>query len=111
MSIGREMDDLNLPLHGKIFQEGDFWNLSWSDGSCEPGGCGRSQLPEPVRIGLAKGPEGLSEQEAQQTAWEYIVSRLQRNTREKQPQMTIAEFVETKFVSEHADQKRTAGAT
>lgn len=61
----------------------------------------------------ATSPENssLSKREAQRRAWKDLLAEMQQNSLEQNSRMTVAEFVERRFVPDHVAQKRVSGRT
>lgn len=105
------MDQGRLPENCDLYQEGGCWKLRWRDDSSDAESLGNGHWREPSQIGPTTGPGGLTEREAQRIAWKQYLSRMQQRAQAYQSTMTIASFVEKKFVPEHVATKRTSGRT
>jgi integrase len=109
------MDRENFPGNGALYLEDGFWKLDWNS---RPEGAAGSQVTpgavpgasqHPVWVGMATGPKGLSREEAQQIVWRMIVSRARAEKVAQHSSMTLAEFVEHKFVPEYVASKGFSG--
>ncbi len=105
------MDKDRLPQHGDVVQEDGFWKLRWrSNPALTPTHLNGAQR-KPYWIGPATGPERLSEEEAQETAWNGVLAQLEKSSLAQASAMTVTDFVEQKFVPEHVTVKSTSGRT
>ncbi len=98
--------------HDDVYQEDGFWKLRRRENEPDLGGQAERPVPEPIWLGPAAGTGKLSETEAHRIAWaafNYFLSRPARGVLSKQGEMTVAEFVEHKFVPEHIAAKRYSG--
>ncbi len=93
------MDRVRLPQESRPYLEDTYWKVRWPDAP------DAQRWSEPVLIGPATGPTALTENEAQRIAWKNLLSAMQQNSITQQSKMTIANFVETKFVPEHVATK------
>lgn len=103
------MDRVRLPENSDLYLDDGVWKLRWRGGN--PGPANESMTGEPISIGPAGGPGAISEKEAQRVVWKRFLSMLQENRSLEQSQMTIAEFVERKFVPEYVVTKNASGRT
>ena len=104
--MGRE----SLPRNSALYLEDGFWKLSWDSRSASPSAGvaahGEVHAPgHPIWVGMATGPKGLSREEAQQIVWRMIVSQARAEKAAEHSSMTLAEFVERKFVPEYVASK------
>ena len=67
------------------------------------------QMREPNQNALFDGPEELSDEEIQSRAWKVFLSQMHEDTIAPNSQMTIASFVENKFLPEYVALKRPSG--
>ena len=109
--MGRE----SLPRNSALYLEDGFWKLSWDSRSEPPSNglampdTGSEAASHPIWVGMATGPKGLSREEAQQIVWRMIVSRARAQKAAQHSTMTLAEFVEKKFVPEYVTSKGYSG--
>jgi integrase len=108
--MGRE----GLPRNGALYLEDGFWKLSWDSRSAsQSAGVAAHVDPHapshPIWVGMATGPKGLSREEAQQIVWRMIVSQARAEKAAQHSSMTLAEFVERKFVPEYVASKGYSG--
>lgn len=109
------MDRENLPANSALYLEDGFWKLNWNSRSESPTGgeaapgAELSPAHQPVWVGMATGPKGLSREEAQQIVWRMIVSQARAEKVAQHSSMTLAEFVERKFVPEYVASKGFSG--
>jgi integrase len=104
----------NLPGNSALYLEDGFWKLNWnsrSNGAADSQGTPDSEPNPhyPVWVGMATGPKGLSREEAQQIVWRMIVSQARAEKVAQHSTMTLAEFVEQKFVPEYVASKGFSG--
>jgi integrase len=103
------MDQGRLPENFKLYLEGESWKMRLCEDAPAAPGYETAHLPEEMRIGPATGPRGLTEKDAQRIASNILLTLLQEKTQEQLSKMTIAEFVEHKFVPEHVVKKGLSG--
>jgi integrase len=92
------MDKVKLPHNCALFQEGGFWILRWADDLMGVRNSESALSCTQVRIGPAASPEGLTESDAQRLARRHLLFLLRSSERKKRFEMTISEFVESRFV-------------
>lgn len=108
------MGQESLPRDNALYLEDGFWKLSW-DGRSEKTPAGVVMSAEarppmqPIWVGTATGPKGLTREEAQQIVWRMIVARARAEKAAQHSSMTLAEFVEKKFVPEYVASKGNSG--
>ena len=105
------MDRVKPFNEGDLFQEGGNWMLRRHNAAVHMGGAEHVHRPTPYWIGPATGPDRITEEEAQRIAWDNILSSFKDEFTGADAAMTVAGFVETKFVPEHVAAKKTAGRT
>jgi integrase len=105
------MDGERMSQNCDLFQEGGVWKLGWRKGAPDLNGFGEGSRHEQAVIGPVAGPEGLTENEAQRIASNIFLTQLQEQKVAQQSVMTVARFVEMKFVPEHVSTKRLSGRT
>ena len=104
-----DMARRRLQQNGELTRAGGYWWLRWhedhinADGECKRGWSRR------VCIGSCDGLGAFTKKQAQRTAWENFLSRLDQNNRTPQSIMTVRQFVERKFVPEHVVYLKRAG--
>src|ERR1700693_3263596 len=105
--MGRE----NLPGNSALHPEDGFWKLIWSERSEVVRGGEAASVPvpnhnpHPVWVGSATCPNGVSREEGQQIVWRMIVSQARAQKAAQHSSMTLAEYVERKFVPEYVASK------
>jgi integrase len=95
--------DPELPEKGELYLESGFWKLRLGKAAVaetSPHSVQNSER-EPIWIGLATGPKGLNETEAQELVRTILLAQLRHRRIAEQSSMTVSEFVERKFVSEY----------
>jgi integrase len=105
------MGQARLPHNCALFQEGGVWILRSNGGLIGLRDAERGSWRNLARIGSATGPEGLTERDAQHLARRYLLSQLQPSAEAQRSQITIAEFVETRFLPEFVTAKTLAART
>lgn len=95
------MDPVTLPRYFDIYFEHGDWKMIWREGARDIRGLSESDPNEPVVVGPALGPKGITEAEAQRLAWKMLLSSMQQQVIARQSAMTIASYVIEKFVPEH----------
>jgi len=98
-----------LQQKGDLYEQGGFWKLRWKEDQRLADGSIRYAWSKPVWIGPCEGRDRLTEKQASRIAWDNFLSRLDQNMRTPQSIMTVAEFVERKFIPEHVVMKKKAG--
>lgn len=104
------MERETLP-NADLYLESGFWKLRWREDGMDSNGSGEWRPRKPVWIGPSTGPERLTRKQAQQTAQENFLSRVDQNARVPRSAVTIADFVERVFVPEHVAKKGLSGRT
>jgi len=105
------MERAELSKDGELFQEGGFWMLRRHDGAKDLEHCGLRPGYLPCFLGPAGGPAALTEEQARQVAWENVFPELNRGVQAHAASMTVARFVETRFIPEHVETKGASGRT
>lgn len=109
--VNEDMGRKRLQQKGDLYQQAGWWKLRWredqrkADGTTSYGWC------RPVVIGPATGSGRMTEKEARRRAWEDFLSRLDQNMRTPQSIMTVAEYVERRFIPEHVALRKASGRT
>jgi len=109
--LGSEIDTAELLQNSELFLENGFWKLRLSDVTeksemveVSPPSMDNSNR-DPIWVGLATGPKGLTKSEAQDMVRTILLSQLRRRRVAQQSSMTVSEFVERKFVPEYVAYK------
>ena len=105
------MDHVALPQYFDLYLEGSCWKMLWREDVLNANGLQDSHSFEPVVLGPATGPSGITETEAHRTAWKQLLSVMQQNELANQSKMTVAGFVEKIFVPEHVALKMPSSQT
>ena len=108
-SAGPDMARKRLQQKGNLYQQGGWWKLRWREDQLLGDGSIRYTWSKPAWIGPAVGRGKMTEKEARRTAWDNILSRIDRNMRTPQTVMTVREFVERKFKPEHVAMLKPGG--
>lgn len=91
------MDQEKITQNSALHLEDGRWKMRWRKDAIEESGLAKGNWLEPASIKHAAGPRELTEREAK------LTSLAEQST------MTIAEFVERKFVPEHVAHKELSG--
>lgn len=102
------MGPVRLPRSTTLSVKDGSWTLSWSETVIVSGSAAPDPLPRLTRIGSATGKNALSELDARRQARRYLLSRLPQEAIAKGAQMTLAEFIERRFLPEFLTQKTFA---
>jgi integrase len=100
---------------GTLVLEGEFWHFRLrgdAEESASPENIDRSMHRlnrTPTWVGVATGPKGLTKNEAQEIVNAVLLSQLRRQTISQRSSITVAEFVEHKFIPEFVESKTFAG--
>jgi integrase len=105
------MVQARLPHNCALFQEGGLWILRSNDDSIGLRDSGHASWRNLARIGPATGPKSLSERDARLLARRFLQSQLQPDAETHRSEITVAEFVETRFMPEFVSRKTLAGRT
>ncbi len=105
------MGQPRLPHNCALFQEGGVWILRINEDLTGLRDGERGYWRNLARIGPATGPEALTQREAQHLARRYLLSQLPPGSEAQRSQLTVAEFVATRFVPEFVSAKTLAGST
>lgn len=108
-SVGDDMDGVKLPRDSDLYQENGYWKLRWGEGSSNANEDGARGLCEPVLLGPATGIGSMPQNESQRLASQDHLPLLNQSELAPRSRMTIAEFVEHKFVPEHVALKGYSG--
>jgi integrase len=99
--------DLGFPENGELFLDDGFWKIRLREVA------NKSDVPELSRrsignseresiwVGMATGPKGLTQTEAQEMVRAILLTQLRRRRIAEQSSMTVSEFVKRKFVPEY----------
>jgi len=105
----------DLPENGELYLDDGFWKLRLrdvaekSDFPEERSGSMGNTERDPIWVGIANGPKGLTKLEAREMIDAILLSQLRRQTISQRSSMTVAEFVEHKFIPEYLDSKTFSG--
>jgi integrase len=91
-----------LQQKGDLYEQGGYWKLRWKEDQRLADGSVGYGWSKPVWIGPCEGRGRLTRKQAARIAWENFLSRLDQNIRTPQSIMTVREFVERKYLPEHA---------
>lgn len=105
------MTRIRLKRSGDLYLHDGFWKLRWRREAIGPNASAEQNRNEPTLIGPATGPHCVTEEEAQQIAWESLLSQPARKAQPPQSPMTIADFVEVVFIPRHVAAKAASGRT
>jgi integrase len=100
-----------LPYHVDLYREGGAWKFRVNENMANVRGFREHSWREPVHIGPATGPKKLTRKEAQRVVWETLPMATPPEDLSEPSAMTVADFVEKKFVPEHVAIKGLAGRT
>jgi integrase len=103
------MDGVKLPRDSDLYQENGHWKLRWGEGSSNANEDGVRRLCEPILLGPSTGSGSLTQNEAQRIALQDYLPLLNQSELAQRSRITIAEFVEHKFVPEHVALKGYSG--
>lgn len=98
-----------LQQKGDLFKQGGWWKLRWKEDRRKADGSIEYAWSRAVWIGQSEGAGHLTEKQARRIAWDNFLSRLDQNMRTPQSIMTVAEFVERRFIPEHVAMLKKAG--
>src|ERR1700730_3330370 len=91
LSPGGEMGQARLPHNCALFQEGGVWILRTNEDLIGSVDGERGSWRNLARIGIATGPEALTERDAQHLARRYLLSQLPPGSEAQRSQQTVAE--------------------
>lgn len=100
---------------GELYLDDGFWKLRMRDfadkSDCPEKGPRSIGLTDrgPIWVGTATGPKGLTKSEALEMIGAILRSQLRRQTILQRSYMTVAQFVEDKFVPEFVESKTFFG--
>jgi hypothetical protein len=104
-----DMARKRLQQKGDLYKQGGWWKLRWREDQRANDGSVRYAWSRPVMIGPCAGAGKFTEKEARRIAWDNFLSRLDQNMHTPQSIMTVAEFVERRFVPEHVAMLKPSG--
>jgi integrase len=97
----------DLPENGELYLDDGFWKLrlravaeKFDASEMSARSIGNSER-DPIWVGIATGPKGLTKLEAREMVGAILLSQLRRRRVAQQSSMTVSEFVERKFVPEY----------
>jgi integrase len=102
------MDTERLPQNCDLYKEGAFWMLRWHEGAANEFGLDEAHWREQAQIGPANGPNALTEEDVPRFAWNHVLSLIQQSAQAQRSEMTIADFVEKKFVPNYVAIRKTS---
>jgi integrase len=103
------MGQARLPHNYALIKEGGVWILRKNEDLIGQRDGERGPWRNLARIGFATGSAALTERDAQHLARRYLLSQLSPGSEAQRSQLTVAEFVETRFVPEFVTAKNLAG--
>jgi integrase len=105
------MAQRGLPRNDDLYLEDGFWKLRRRVDPNDANGLVDRRLRKPAWLGPAVGPQRITKKEAERIALENFPSRTDWNAPALQFAITVADFVEKKFVPEHVAMKKLSGQT
>lgn len=112
--LGKEIDDMGrrrLQQKGDLRKIGGWWRLRWHEDQIQADGRLKYGWSRFHDVGKAVGTGRLTRPQAEREAWERYLSCLDQHMRTPQSVMTVAEFVERRFIPEHVVAKKLGGRT
>jgi integrase len=104
-----DMARKRLQQKGDLYCSGGYWMLRWHEDHIKEDGEAKRGWSKSIRIGPCEGPGAFTKKQAQRLAWENHLSRLDQNNRTPQSVMTVRQYVERKFRTEHVAYLKRAG--
>ncbi len=104
-----KMERTRLQQKGDLYEQGGWWKLRWREDQRLADGSVKYGWSKPVVIGPSEGRGKFTEKQARRIAWDNHLSRLDQNMRTPQSIMTVAEFVERRFIPEHVAMQKKSG--
>jgi integrase len=110
--LGR-MEDFDMARRrrqskGELTESGGFWRLRWREDRINSSGTLEYGWSPRIVIGPSDGPGRLNRRQAEKIAWDNFLSRVNA-TNTPSTVMTVAQFVERKFLPEHVSMLKKAG--
>jgi integrase len=105
------MDRGRLPTNSDLYLEDGFWKVRWRDDTAQADDVKSTHITQLACIGPATGPQAIPENEARRLVWKSLISEGEKKEQAENSRMTVAEFVERKFVPEHVALKGFSGQT
>jgi len=102
------MDPVRLPRSTTLSADGDSWILRWDEHVIGLSGSAHDPRRGLARIGPAVGSNALTQIEARRLARRYLLSLLPPEAQAERSQMTLAEFIEKRFLPELLAEKKLA---
>jgi integrase len=96
---------------GDLYEQGGWWKLRWKEDQIDAEGNIKRDWSRPVVIGPCQrvgSQKPFTEKEARRIAWDNHLSRLDQN-RAPQSIMSVADFVERYFATEHVAMLKPGG--
>ena len=103
------MDRGRLPRNSDLYLEDGFWKVRRRDDTAQADKS--THITQLACIGPATGPQAIPENEARRLVWKSksMISEGEEKEQAENSRMTVAEFVERKFIPEHVALKRFSG--
>jgi integrase len=103
---------IRLQQSGELYLDDGMWKVRWCHEAIDAAGTFvERRWCEPAVVGVATGPNGVSQEEAQRIALRTVVFKMPAGEDEPNLGITIADFVERVFVPEHVATKAASGRT
>ena len=109
---GLREDDVarrRLQQKGDLTRQGGYWKLRWREDQTLADGTLKRAWSRAVFIGPCAGAGALTEKQATRFAWDNFLSRLDQNNTVPMSVMTVAQFVERRFMPGHVAMLKQAG--
>lgn len=98
-----------LQQKGELRKIGGWWRGRWHEDQIQPDGSTKYGWSRFRDVGPATGENRMTEKEAKRAFWDNYLSRLDENMRTPQSVLTVAQFVERRFVPESVMMMKPAG--
>ena len=102
------MDPVRLPRNVTLSESDGVWTLCWDGRALGLTDAAHDPQPSLTRIGAASGADALTEIEARRLARRYLLSQLPPGAQARRSQLTLAEFIERRFLPEFLAGKKLA---
>ncbi len=103
-----DMGRRRLQQKGELRKIGGWWRGRWHEDQIQPDGSVKYGWSRFRDVGPAAGENRMTRKEAERSFWENYLSRLDENMRTPQSILTVAQFVERRFIPENVMVKMKA---
>lgn len=97
----QDMGKKRLQQKGDLRRMAGWWRIRWREDQIQGDGSAKYGWSQFRDVGPCLGENKMTRKEAERASWDNYLSRLDQNMRTPQSILTVAQFVERRFVPEH----------